>query len=127
MMLLMMQHGHFVKSLLALAFALAATCCFAGSSISTAAGGGATGSASLMFKIVIPTVMILDTATSTIYSNDARMVMLVGTSVASSVQFVSDSRVNVAASGLHRVSASGHSVGRLVARKFESGDVLCAP
>lgn len=126
MMLLMVQHGYIVKSVLALAFALAATGCLAGSSMSTA-GGVATGSAGLMFKIVIPPVLILDTTTGTIYSNDAKAVMLVGTTAMSVAPVVRVAHANGAASGLHRVSASGHATGRLVARNLESGEVLCSP
>ncbi|HTP99409.1 MAG TPA: hypothetical protein VMN56_08785 [Casimicrobiaceae bacterium] len=90
---------------------------------SSAAPQGGQASAGLMFAIVIPSVLLLDTRSGVIYSNDRRARMLVGS--APLVRYSGD------VSKLHPVAATGqaraYAPGRVVARGLGGAEVLCVP
>ncbi|MEO8755043.1 MAG: hypothetical protein ABI624_20460 [Casimicrobiaceae bacterium] len=122
------------KSLLAAALALVAMGAYADSAMIHGNAGQQGASARLDFRIVVPPVLVLDTKTGTMYSNDTRMVALLGTRQDdAAVRRVSG--VTPDAAGLQPVAgpqgqrgASAGAAGiRIASRGPARGDVLCTP
>jgi hypothetical protein len=119
--------------LLALGLAVAANTSSAASWSGTEGGA----SAGLMFKIVIPAVLVYDTRTGSVYSNDAKAKLMVGQAVpqgdtgAATVNGLPVVRTaNADSSRLVRVSgaeASKGVPGGRMSAKLGSNDVLCIP
>lgn len=118
-----------VNSLLMLSLGVAAADGQAASTMSQ--GSGAT--ATLDFKIVIPSVLMLDTKSGTVYSNDARFVALLGTTEAPDghaaiVRVANAARGAVAAvNEWNRGAKRGTPGGRMATRPLANGDVVCIP
>jgi hypothetical protein len=96
----------------------------------SAIGAGRTTSGRLMFKIVIPSVLIVDTRTGTVFSNDTKAVPMIGMVSSVHVDGQEGGRIiqrdGVAnAKGLHRVPL-GKGTQR-IARDLAQNAVLCLP
>ncbi len=130
----MFQHmsGHMPWLAVALTAALASASGFAGSSVQRAEGAA---SATLTFRIVIPAVLVVDIRSGTIYSNDSRARILVGTTGAPNggrdltVMGAPLERAvrQGESSTLHPIAGYTASRGRLVARALAGGEAWCVP
>lgn len=86
--------------------------------------------ARLDFQIVIPPMLLLDTKSGTVYSNDPRQIALLGAMDASALgqsARAAGLRPVAAASGWNRASSRGAPGGRMATRNVASGDVVTVP
>jgi hypothetical protein len=121
------------NGLLAVSLALAATNACADSAMTYGNAAQAISTARLDFQIVIPPVLVLDTKTGTMYSNDTHMVALLGTVRGdAAVRRVAGVTPNAAglqplASPQGKPGAPGVAGIRIASRGLDRGDVLCIP
>lgn len=122
------------RSLIAM-LAVAAMDAYAGSAMIASRSDQNAAAAQLMFKIVIPAVLILDTRSGTVYSNDAKAIVSIGATGAPPSTMRADQdaplqaglRPVVAMNGGRNEQGHGASGARLSLRRIVDGDVICIP